>query len=86
MSRAKKVKLGDKYRDTISGFEGVATARYEFVNGCVRYELERRMRPDEKEPVVSVFDEQRLQAIDEKPIARTARAGGPRSAKPVSRR
>ena len=33
------VALGDKARDRISGFEGIATARTEFLNGCVRISL-----------------------------------------------
>lgn len=33
------VQLGTKYKDTISGFEGVATGRYDYHNGCQRVTL-----------------------------------------------
>ena len=31
-----KVTLGKEYRDSISGFQGVATARTTYLHGCVR--------------------------------------------------
>lgn len=34
------IKLGDKVKDKISGFEGLATARSEFLYGCVRILVE----------------------------------------------
>lgn len=33
------VTLGKRYRDKITEFEGVATARYEYLNGCYRIQL-----------------------------------------------
>ena len=37
--RAPLIELGTKVTDTVSGFKGVATARYTYLNGCVRYEV-----------------------------------------------
>lgn len=51
------VKLGEQYRDEITGFEGTATARSEFLNGCVRVCLEGG---DDGKPAEYWFDEQRL--------------------------
>jgi hypothetical protein len=64
------VKLGEHYTDSITGFNGVATGRYEFLSGCVRIQLECEIdgKPEER-----VFDEQRLTS---KPAATS---GGPRS-------
>ena len=31
-----KIKLGDKVKDTITGFEGIATSQIKFLNGCVQ--------------------------------------------------
>lgn len=52
------IQLGEFYRDTVTGFVGVATARYEFINGCVRYQLERLDKEGSVQELV--FDEQRL--------------------------
>lgn len=76
---AKNIKLDGKtlYRDTISGFEGLATARVEFLYGCVRITLEG---VDSKgDPTELAFDEQRLvEAKSNKPPKPTATSGGPR--------
>lgn len=31
------IKLGQRVRDEITGFEGIATARAEYLNGCIQY-------------------------------------------------
>jgi len=67
------VTLGEKYRDTITGAEGIAVARYEFLYGCVRIALEGTELKDGK-PVELVFDEQRLVGVE----AASAKSGGPR--------
>lgn len=71
------VKLGEKYRDTITGFLGTATARTEYLYGCVRVVLEGR--GGEGAPEEWVFDEQRLvtEADGRRPIP-TATSGGSR--------
>jgi hypothetical protein len=78
MSDTKPITLGEKYRDTITGFEGTVTARSEFLSGCVRYLIEGQMNPDSTASSEFWFDEQRLVAIEsnDKPKA-TATAGGP---------
>ena len=34
------INLGDKVTDTISGYSGIVVARYEYLNGCVRFQVE----------------------------------------------
>ena len=89
------VELGRKYRDTISGWEGVATGRYDYLNGCQRVSLSGAK---DGKPEEYVFDVQQLidivtgiPADDEfssvkpvkakkKAVARVKeRVGGPRS-------
>ncbi len=59
---ARPVNLGERYRDTITGFEGVATSRHEYMFGCVRVTLEGRST-DDKAPEELIFDEQRLEEL-----------------------
>lgn len=40
MSNQKPFKLGEKYRDIVHGFKGVATCRQEHLNRCDRIYLE----------------------------------------------
>lgn len=39
-----KIKLGDRVRDKISGYEGIAVARVEFLNGCIQYTVARKLK------------------------------------------
>lgn len=68
------VQLGERYRDKITGFEGVATARSEYLYGCVRVGLEGALNGEPKE---LWFDEQRLTD------APSATSGGHRPAPPA---
>ena len=67
------VKLGERYRDTISGFEGVATSRSEYLHGCVRVGLETGKDGELKQ---EWFDEQRLVRVETgAPVESPARSG-----------
>lgn len=70
------IKLGKKYRDEITGFEGTATARTDYLYGCVRVSLEGK--GNDGEPQEWVFDEQRLVALDGSLPEPTATSGGAR--------
>ena len=75
---------GDRVRDEVSGWEGVATAKYLYQNGCVRYEVNGADK--DGKPDGFVFDEQQLVVIEARrqpaPLAST---GGPRGNRPVAR-
>lgn len=74
MRNPARVVLGERYLDTVTGVEGVATARHEYQFGCVRVTLEWQK---DGEPKAESFDEQRLRAADGRPVELTARTGGP---------
>lgn len=44
------IKLGSKVRDKITGLEGIAVSRIEFLNGCIQYELMPKCK-NKNEPV-----------------------------------
>jgi hypothetical protein len=58
------VKLGDRVRDKISGFEGIAAARTEYLNGCVRITVEPEGLHDGKPVEAQWFDEQQVDVIE----------------------
>lgn len=43
-----KFELGMKLRDKVTGFEGIATAKIVFLNGCVQYCLKPKLSEEEK--------------------------------------
>jgi len=79
-----KIKLGDKVRDNITGFEGVAIARTQWLHGCDRITIQPdRLDKDGKTMDACSFDEQQVELVEQRPIKvskqSTARAtGGPR--------
>lgn len=93
--------LGHYYRDAVSGWVGVATSRYEYLNGCVRVCLDAMK---DGKPEGQVFDWQQLQRLDRPPVVLAAqvpavgaslesvpepqerrRTGGPQTHTPVAR-
>ena len=67
-----RIELGEKVRDKITGIEGIATSRTEFLNGCVQYEVTRKISKKEALTVESVqgisIDEQQLEVIGRKKL------------------
>jgi hypothetical protein len=71
-------KLGQKVRDAVTGFEGTAIARVEFLNGCVQFAVQGVVGSDGKVPEATYFDHQRLEAVDATPLSLAAsNTGGP---------
>lgn len=68
MATDKRVKLGETYKDRISGFEGEATGVAEYLYGCRQVLLSKT---GGGEPKGEWFDEQRVLATSD------AFAGGP---------
>lgn len=61
------MKLGDKVRDKVSGFEGIATARTEWLNGCLRWGISPRVGEDGKLPEDIWVDDQQIEVLEEDP-------------------
>jgi len=75
-----EVKLGERYRDKISGFEGVAIAKVEFIYGCTRVTLQALKDGDIKE---FTFDAPSLIELATNTELKTSRTGGTRDAPQV---
>lgn len=79
------IKLGMKVRDKASGFEGVATMKTTFLNGCIYFDVVPRIKDGQllnEVPNPSFLSQERLEPVElpvpEKPLAvpRTG-TGGP---------
>lgn len=72
-------KLGDKVKDTISGFDGIVTGRFEYLNGCVRLNIEPdHLDKDGKRIEGCVIDEPQCVMVTKSAPRKTAAVGGPR--------
>ena len=56
----KQLILGDEVKDKISGFRGIAVARYSYLQGCNRIAVQPKIGQDGKLPEAQTFDEPQL--------------------------
>ena len=75
----KSVQLGDKAKDSVTGFEGICIARTEWLNGCIRVTLQAMKLSKEGAPQDGqVFDEPQLIITKARVVAAGPRdTGGP---------
>lgn len=52
--------LGNKVKDIVTGFEGIAVTRVEYLNGCVQYCVKGKISKDGKVPEGEYIDQQQL--------------------------
>jgi hypothetical protein len=69
-----EIKLGSKVRDIVTGYEGIATGRIEYINGCIQYGISAACK-DNVLTGAEYFDFQRLEVIGE-PLVMPSREGG----------
>jgi hypothetical protein len=70
--------LGDKVRDTVSGFTGIVTAYTTFLHGCARVVVQPPVDKDGKLPESASFDVPQLDVLESKTIPKGSdKDGGP---------
>jgi len=70
------IKLGNKVRDKVSGIEGIATGRCEYLNGCIQYCVHTKADKDNKSASPWI-DEGQLVVIGAGIAAKPKPTGGP---------
>lgn len=76
------IKLGEKAKDTVSGFEGICVARTEWLNGCWRITLQPKVDKEGKCGDNVTFDEPQLKVIGKGVREGEHKTGGPMDYKP----
>lgn len=71
------IELGRRYRDDVTGFEGVATSRYEALEGYTHVVLNPKIGKDGKLISTQSFDEARLIDVETKTKPGTKAPSGP---------
>lgn len=91
---AKEVNLGDEVKDTVTGFQGIASSRTIYLNGCERIGIQPPMDKEGKIPEAYHFDIDQIQVIKAGKVKganskletkATARTGGPIAKAPSQR-
>lgn len=75
-----RIELGQKVRDTITGMEGIAIARTEWMNGCVRVTVRPQVLKDGVPVDSQTFDEPQLEVAQDTPAEKAEPRHGPRPA------
>jgi len=57
------INLGDKVRDKVSGLIGTVTSRIEYLNGCIQYGIQPKVKKDATEIITWNIDENQLEKI-----------------------
>ena len=70
------IELGQKVRDLVTGFTGIAIYRCEYLHGCVRIGVTPRVVDDGKLGEVQSFDEPALEVVEDTPFADPVRMSG----------
>lgn len=58
-----EIKLGQKVKCKVTGIQGIATSKCEYINGCVHYGV-TPLSTDGKYPDTSYIDYQQLEIVD----------------------
>lgn len=74
------IRLGDKVRDAVTGFSGIAVARTEWLHGCARITIQPDVLDKDGKPQDAItFDELQLQPVESQKVPSGNReTGGPR--------
>lgn len=72
-----EIKLGSEVQCIITGYKGIATARLEYINGCIQYCVKPKAGKDGKMPDPEYIDVQQLK-VTGKGLSLTSKpTGGP---------
>lgn len=74
-----RIELGDKVKDTITGFAGVVIAKTQWLHGCERITIQPEKLHEGKPVETQSFDEPQLEVVKKKKIQEGQHnTGGPR--------
>lgn len=70
-------KLGDKLKDLVSGMEGIAVSRIEYLNGCIQYGIALNTGKNKIPEDCRYFDENQLKRVGAGLNIKKKDTGGP---------
>lgn len=72
-----EIKLGNKVRDKVTGFTGIATAKIEYINGCIQYCVKPKVAKDNTMSEGEYIDIDELEVIRGGIKIKSTPSGGP---------
>ena len=80
------ITLGNKVKDIVTGFEGIAIAKIEYLNGCKQFCVQPPVDKDGKRPDGVYLDHQQLEVVSIGVAIEGKGTGGPSSNAPQAYR
>ncbi|MCK9567416.1 hypothetical protein M0R72_00535 [Candidatus Pacearchaeota archaeon] len=75
----REVKLGVLCRDIVTGFEGIAVAKTDWLSGCIRFTLQPQTMTKEGAPKdAQAFDVEQLEVVGKGVQIKKQETGGPK--------
>ena len=71
------ITLGNKVRDKVTGMEGIAVSRVEYLNGCIQYAVQPPYKKGSAEMPSWNIDEEQLENAGKKIKVEKSPTGGP---------
>lgn len=71
------IALGQKVKDRVTGFTGIAVAKVEYLNGCIQFCVKPEMSEPGKMPDGQYIDDHQLEIIGEGIVVARRETGGP---------
>lgn len=69
------IDLGDKVKETITGFQGIVVSKIEYLNGCKRYQIQS-VKLDAGKIVSEWADEEQVQILTKVKVKRALKKKG----------
>lgn len=79
MGTTKEIQLGNEVQDIVSGIKGIAVARHEFLNGCIRFSIQQKADKEGKMPDEKWLDVGQLKVVGKGVSIPKKNTGGPTS-------
>lgn len=71
------INLGDKVKDKVTGFTGVAVSKVEYLNGCIQFCVTPKIKSKENKMPDGVYiDQQQLEVVGKKTVVKRKKTGG----------
>lgn len=71
-----KFELGQKVKDLVTGFTGIATSRVEYLNGCTQYGVRGPVDDKNVMPEPQYIDQQQLELVGPGVVIEKQETGG----------
>ena len=71
------ITIGAKYKDVLTGFEGIATGHCTYITGCNQALIQPRSHETNKKPETEWIDEQRLEQVGDDVVKLPSWVQGP---------